>query len=51
MPKPIAYTRDALLKSRRYANYQRDFLAAVLHLPQYTIAEADHAVKAFFGKE
>lgn len=45
------YTREALLRSKRYAGYQKDFLAAVLCKPEYTIAEADKAVKAFFGKE
>ena len=45
------YTREALLRSKRYAGYQKDFLAAVLCKPEYTLAEADKAVKAFFGKE
>lgn len=45
------YTREALLHSRRFARYQRDFLRAVLHKPEYTMAEAERAVKAFFGKE
>lgn len=44
------YAREELLKSKRYAAYQRDFLAAVLNKPQYTISEADKAVSAFFGK-
>ncbi len=43
------YTREALLKSKRYAGYQRDFLAVVLKEPEYTLAEADKAVKACFG--
>lgn len=52
MDKKIkTYTREALLHSKRYAGYQKDFLAAVLCKPEYTIAEADKAVKAFFGKE
>lgn len=45
------YAREALLKSKRYAQYQRDFLAAVLTKPEYTLAEADKAVSAFFGKD
>lgn len=49
--KDKVYTRKALLKSKRYRGYQRDFLAAVLWKPEYTLAEADKAVKAFFGKE
>ena len=51
MDKTKKYTRDALLRSKRYAGYQRDFLAVVLKEPEYTLAEADKAVKAFFGKE
>lgn len=43
------YTREALLQSRRFAGYQRDFLAAILHKPVYTWAEAEKAVAAFFG--
>ncbi len=51
MDKAKKYTREALLKSKRYAGYQKDFLAAVLKEPYYTLAEADKAVRAFFGKE
>lgn len=51
MDKAKKYTRQALLKSKRYAGYQQDFLAAVLSKSEYTIAEADKAVKAFFGKD
>lgn len=51
MDKAKKYTRQALLKSKRYAGYQQDFLEAVLSKPEYTIAEADKAVKAFFGKD
>lgn len=51
MDKAKKYTREALLKSKRYAGYQKDFLAAVLKEPHYTLAEADKAVRAFFGKE
>lgn len=51
MDKAKKYTREALLKSKRYTGYQKDFLAAVLKEPYYTLAEADKAVRAFFGKE
>ena len=51
MEKVKKYTREALLKSKRYSGYQRHFLAAVLNQPEYTLAEADKAVKAFFGKD
>lgn len=45
------YTRDALLRDPEFQKYQRDFLAAVLNKPEYTLAEARKAVKAFFEKE
>lgn len=45
------YTREALLRSKRYAGYQKDFLAVILNKPEHTLAEADKAVKAFFGKD
>lgn len=48
----ITYTREALLKSGRFAAYQKDFLGAVLDKPAYTLAEAEQAVRDFFkGKE
>lgn len=55
-PAPVAqaekkYTREALMRDGRFSIYQRDFLAAVLSKPEYTIAEAERAVKAFFEKE
>lgn len=45
------FTREALLVSPRYKKYQQDFLAVVLSKSEYTLAEADKAVKAFFEKE
>lgn len=45
------FTREALLKSKRFSGYQKDFLAAVLTKPEYTLAEAEKTVKAFFEKE
>lgn len=45
------YTREALMKDPRFTGFQRDFLAAVLNKSEYTIAEAEKLVKAFFGKE
>ena len=45
------YTREALLKSDLFSQYQKDFLAAVLCKPEYTIAEAEETVKDFFGKD
>lgn len=45
------FRREALLCDPRFAKYQRDFLAVVLCKPEYTIAEAAKAVKAFFEKK
>lgn len=45
------FTREAILMSPEFKGYQRDFLAAVLTKPEYTLAEARKAVKAFFEKE
>ena len=43
------YTREALLKSKRFSSYQRDFLGVILSKPEYTLAEATKVVKAFFN--
>ena len=51
MDKVKKYTREALLRSKKFSGYQRDFLAVVLNKPEYTMKEAEKAVKAFFGKE
>ena len=45
------YTREAILKSDLFSGYQKDFLAAVLCKPEYTIAEAEKTVNDFFGKD
>ena len=45
------YSREVLLKDPRFAGYQPDFLAVVLHKPFYTIAEAEAAVKEFWKEE
>lgn len=45
------YKREALLKSERFAYVQRDFLRAILTEENYTMAEAQKAVDAFFGGE
>lgn len=50
-PAEKKYTREALMHDERFSIYQRDFLAAVLTEPEYTIAGAEKAVTAFFGKE
>lgn len=43
------YKREILLKSKEFATYQPDFLAAILKEPEYTLTEARAAVKKFFG--
>lgn len=47
MKEPI-YSREALLKSQRFAGYQRDFLGVILTRPAYTIPEAVKAVESYF---
>ena len=44
-------SREALLASGKFSNYQKDFLAAVLTRPEYTLTEAEQAVRRFFEKE
>ena len=48
---PKKYTREALLKSKRFSKYQPDFLGIILKKPEYTLAEATRVVKAFFEKK
>ena len=45
------FKREVLLKDPRFAKYQKDFLGVILTEQEYTIAEAQRAVKAFFEKE
>lgn len=45
------YKREAILKDSRFSQYQKDFLGVVLSKPEYTIAEAERAVKAFFKEK
>ena len=49
--KAKKYRREVLLRDPRFAQYQQDFLRVVLHKPEYTIAEAERAVKAFFRED
>ena len=48
---PTEYNREALIRSKRYATYQPDFLRAVLSKETYTLEEADKAVSEFFNTE
>lgn len=43
------YSRESLLKSKRFAHIQPDFLRAILTKEEYTMGEAVNLVKKFFG--
>lgn len=45
------YSREAILRDKRFLNYQKDFLKVILVKEQYTIAEAQKAALAFFKKK
>lgn len=45
--KETKYTRETLIKSKYFANYNRFFLEAVLREPEYTLRQADKIVKKF----
>lgn len=45
------FKRGVILRDPRFKKYQKDFLGVVLRKPEYTIAEAEKAAKAFFKKE
>ncbi len=45
------YTREALLCSKKFAMYQKDFLAVILKKPEYTMADAVKTVEAFFHEK
>lgn len=49
--KQRKYSRKELLASGKFSDYQKDFLAAVLMRPEYTLEEAEKAVRDFFKKE
>lgn len=48
MGKAQKFSREAILADKRFHKYQKDFLRAVLKEPEYTIAQAEKAVRAFF---
>lgn len=43
------YTRETLLKAEEFSNIQKDFLSVLLSEPEYTLAEAQAIVNAYFG--
>ena len=49
--EPVKYKTEALLKSKRFANYQQDFARALLPDPEYTLEEAKKILNQFFDKK
>lgn len=47
----VKYTRESILKSKEFAKYQKDFLAALLTKKEYTLAEARKIAAAFFEEK
>ena len=47
--KEKRFTRESLLKSKRFSHVQKDFLKAILTADSYTIAEAEKAIKKALG--
>lgn len=43
------YTREALLESKAFSIYQKDFLAVLLDKDSYTLREAQKIIDGFFG--
>jgi len=41
---------DFLIKSKKFANYQPDFLRAILSEKAYTLDDAENLVKKYFKK-
>ena len=44
------YTREALLASKAFAGYQKDFAMVALTKPMYTIADAKKAIEALLHR-
>lgn len=44
------FRREALLKDKRFAKYQKDFLAAILTDDEYTLDDALAKARAFFER-
>ena len=51
MKTETKYPTEALLHSRAFSGYQRDFARAILTEPEYTIKQAKAALDGFFGKD
>ena len=48
---PAEFSREKLIKSKRYSGLQRDLVAAVLKEDKYTLEDADAALEKYFGAE
>ena len=49
--KPTIFRTEMLIQSKRFEQYHADFLRALLPKEQYTMAEAEAIVKAYFEKD
>ena len=47
--KDKKFTRESLLKSKRFSYVQKDFLKAILTADSYTIAEAEREIAKKLG--
>lgn len=45
------YTREAILASKEFKGYQKDFLSVLLKKPEYTLKEAREVVSEFFKED
>lgn len=48
---PVKYKTEALLNSKAFSSYQKDFARALLTEPEYTQEEAKMVLDQFFGRE
>lgn len=51
MAKTTKYTREAILASKEFEKYQKDFLRVILTKNEYTITEARKLAKEFFKED
>lgn len=49
--KEQKYTAEALLDSKAFSHYQKDFLRAILGDGEYTVAQAEKKIQSYFSKE
>lgn len=45
------YLREVILADKEFEGYQKDFLAAILTEPEYTLADAKKIAEAFFNEK